>query len=262
MNPKKLITSSFLAVGMAASANAAIVQIGHYGLGETGTVTGGSPLVPLIDDVGTANNITASQSIDATASIGTTGVSAPGSTAYLQKNSGNSGWHSNSVPYSLTDNWAVQLWMRPDTNGGTVQFQTDNSTVGASIWFQNSDGGNDIAFAHGGGGVASPTNNDFNYTTGTWYRLGIVRSNAVNYFYINGAQVASDTVNSTLGAPMLGFAQGGSNGGTGAYDELNVWSFASTDSLDSIETTMNAVPEPSAALLGGLGMLCLLCRRR
>jgi MYXO-CTERM domain-containing protein len=98
---------------------------------------------------------------------------------------------------------------------------------------------------------------------GTWYRIGIVNYNGTNNFYINGVAVGTDTLGGTFSQPTLGFAQGGINGGAGGYDEWNVWSFNhNTDSLASVASTMNAVPEPAAALLGSLGMLALLRRRR
>lgn len=263
MHKNSILMACVVAGSLTSSLPAAVTLLGHYGLGEAGTVTGTtSPFIPLIDDVGTPNNITAQQSIGSTASIGTVGVAASGSTAYLQKTSGNSGWHSGAG-YNLTSNWAIQIWMRPDIGTGTVQFQTDNSTAGVSIWFQSGAAGSDIAFGNGSGGTANETTNDTNYTTGTWYRIGIVNFNGTNHYYVNGAEVATNSLGGTLNNPMIGFAQGGLNGGAGGYDELKVWSFDhAADSLTSVTDAMNAVPEPSVAVLSGLGIFALLRRRR
>ena len=250
-----------------ASTQAAVVLQSHYGLGEAGTVGASAPFLNLVDSVATggSQSLTASN-MTTQPSVGTVGITAPGSTAYLQKPVGSLGWSSSTVPLALTTDWATQIWMRPNDNGGTIQFETDNSPDGVSIWFQNGADGNgtDIAFGHGNGGTGgTPNGNLFDYVVGTWYRIGIVNYNGTNNFYVNGAAVGTDTLGGTFSQLTLGFAQGGINGGAGGYDELNVWSFDhNTDSLASVTSTMNAVPEPASTLLGGLGMLCLLRRRR
>ncbi|MEI7910062.1 MAG: autotransporter-associated beta strand repeat-containing protein [Verrucomicrobiota bacterium] len=222
---------------IASAASATVTKLAHYGLGESGTVTGAtSPFTPLLDDIG-GHHFAGQQAVGSTATLGTSGVAAVGSTAYLAKSSWPSGWHSTN--FSLTNDWSVQLWMRPDTNGGTVQFETDNNATGVSFVFSSD---NKIYLAHGGGGTQNAiTGANSSYTTGTWYRLGIVNYNGTNHFYINGTEVTTDALGGTVGGMLLGFAQGGNNGGPGAYDELNVWSFDhTTDSLSSITDALNA----------------------
>lgn len=263
---KTSFLSLVLPVALAtAPAHAAVTLVSHYGLGEAGTVGGASPFTPLIDDVGAADNFNFSNVPSANASIGTTGAAAPGSSAYLVKTDNNV-WIAQTATTSFSNNWALQIWMRPATAGGTIQFQTNDSVDGISIWFQNgSDGdGSDIAFGRGFGGTGgSPNGNLFDYSADTWYRIGIVRHNDTNYYYVNGTQVGSDTGTGVVGTMRIGNAVGGLNGGAGAYDEINIWSFDhTTDSLVSVETAMNLVPEPSAAFLGALGLLPLLRRKR
>jgi hypothetical protein len=155
---------------LAATVSATVTKLAHYGLGESGTVTGAtSPFSPLLDDIG-GHHFAGQQAVGSTASLGSSGVAATGSTAYLAKSSWASGWHSTN--FTLTNDWSVQLWMRPDSNGGTVQFETDNSATGVSFVFSAD---NKIYLAHGIGGTQNAiTGPNSSYTAGTWYRLGIV----------------------------------------------------------------------------------------
>lgn len=256
------------------ASHATIIQVGSWALGEAGSTNGGGaqaqPYVALVDTVGTANNITAYQNGGSNPSLATTGLAAPGSTAAIAKTvaSSSSGWHSNSNPFGLTNDWAFEIWVRPDANNGTILLQTDNSTSGISVWAQNGGDGNgtDLAFAHGSGGTANPTSgNLFDYTVGTWYRIDIIRYNGTNNYYIGGNLLATDALSGLLNAPMLAFATGGVNGTQAAFDEMRAWTFDhNLDSLQSVENVVFGVPEPNSfvILLAGSVGLWLVRRKR
>lgn len=241
--------------------------LGHYRLGEAGSVGGSAPFTPLVDSVGTANNVTNFQPNGGVASLTSTGLAAPGSSSALQIGSnggGSSGWFANSDPFALTDDWAFELWVRPDTSGGTILAQTDNSADGISIWAQNGGDGNgaDIAFAHGIGGTANVTSGDlFDYVVGEWHKINIIRYDGTNYYFIDNQLLASDTFSGLLNAPMLGFAAGGLNGTNAAYDEMKVWTF--DRNITSFQEVVGAVGIPvPLALPAGLAMLALTAMRR
>lgn len=244
--------------------------LGNYQLGEAGSFTGGAPFTPLIDNAtsidATANNITNFQNTGGVASITSTGLAAPGSTGALQITNnagGSSGWFANTDPFALADNWAFELWVRPDTSGGTILAQTDNSADGISIWAQNGADGNgaDIAFAHGIGGVVNATSGDLmDYVVGEWYKINLIRYDGTNYYFVDGQLLASDTFSGLLNAPMLGFAAGGLNGTNAAYDEMKVWSF--DPNITSLHEVIAATVPTPAALPAGLTLLILAAARR
>lgn len=261
MHPKSIILSTLSAIAAISTTNAAVTLQASWALGEAGSVSGTGKQNPLVDSVGTANNITGFQNAANTVSLVTTGLVAPGSTAALQiQQTSASGWHTNSSPFNLSDDWAIQLWVRPDetiTNG--VLMQTDNSVTGVSVL---ADGGH-FTFAGGASGAANQIDTAITIANGTWYKIDIIRYNGTNNYYVNNALVATGTAQGAfLNAPMLSFGQGGQNGVDAAFDEMKVWTFDhNTDALSAVEAVV-AVPEPSIALLGGLGLLGLLRRRR
>lgn len=249
----------------AQTSHAAMTLVAHYGLGESGTVAGSAPFTPLVDDIG-AHNIENSAALSAT--IGSSGIAAPGSSAYLTKTQ-SGGWYDTDAganSLNLTNNWAAQIWIRPGTNGGTLAFQTDSqgsSTTGETIWLANDNGGS-FAFGTGADGVSGKTLTTTSYSIGTWYQVGIVNYNGTMNYFVNGIQLTETTARSSkLGDMQIGWAAG-NNPTSGAFDELNVWTFDhNVDSLASVSAAMNAIPEPSTALLlSGFGLIGLMARRR
>lgn len=123
------------------------------------------------------------------------------------------------------------------------------------------------------------------FTVSTWANALLVvdradtsaGANGTGTFYINGVAVARDVLPTGTGVAMPAGGFDGAfnlrvlNDGTGAYagsttsglavDDLAVWNRALTLSeIGQLQTA--AIPEPSAALLGALGTLALLRRRR
>lgn len=62
--------------------------------------------------------------------------------------------------------------------------------------------------------------------------------------------------------PHISVAPGGTSYFDGDLDEARVLTFTSGESTTNILNTLQGVPEPTAALLGGIGLLGLLRRRR
>ena len=82
-------------------------------------------------------------------------------------------------------------------------------------------------------------------------------------FFVDGNSAGTSTgsIGTTDGLLALGFQQGvGTRQFIGDFDEASFFTFAPGEFNAS--TDLLVVPEPSPALLGGLGMLALLRRRR
>lgn len=262
------------ALAWAGYSHATVTQIGNWALGENGSTNGGgtqaSPYDDLVDSIG-GHDVTIFQAQDNVPYLVTSGLAAPGSTAAIAKDASQyavgAGWHSNAAPINLADDWAFELWVRPDSNAGTILAQTDNSANGISIWAQYGSGAS-LVFAHGGGGgTDSPVGyGQVIYNLGQWYRADVIRYNGTNYFYIDGTLLGSDSSSGLLDSPMLGFGTAGANGTVGAFDAMRAWSFDHTvDSLQDVEDTIFApIPEPSsfAILLTGAAGLGLWRKRR
>lgn len=227
-------------------AHGAVTLIGEYRLGEAGSTTGAT-FAPLIDSAGTANNIISFQNAGGQ-SLATTGLAAPGSTAAIRKTAFGTGWFDNAVPFGLNNNWAVDMWIRPESNAGTIAFQTANSVNGLSFWYQVPGQGGDISIGTGAGGSATLVIDGPDYALNQWQRLTMITlNNTVNY-YVDGQFHGSAIVATPLlDQPMIGFGQGGASGTSASFDELRIYSFAGTDSLAAITGQIFglAVPEPT-----------------
>lgn len=273
-------SSVFLIIFSGASLNASIIKEAEYQLGEPGSVGAAQPFTALVDDIGGDNSILNWNTDPTRTSIITTGLAAPGSTAALQisNNAGGPGtWYNSSFNggAGLSDNWAFDLWVRPDAITGTYLGATDGNggtLVGLRIWATNStQGGTSLGGkVMGTGSTRLLLSNSTGflgdatsvYTPGTWARVTIIRQNGtVNYYLDEVLQDSAATVGLVndirLGAGY--WAEAGSNA---AYDQMSVWTFDAADDLPSIEQAVfRGVPEPSSLgllLLGGLA----LARRR
>jgi hypothetical protein len=265
---KNILLAAALTSLSVGTANAAIIMVAEYHLGEAGSL--GASNSSLIDSA-TGGTPSGAQNMDGTAgnpsgtSVGTVGVFAPGSTAYLDTSATNAGWYTNSGNMATlpTDNFAFGIYARTATlqskdifilGGGTGAFKLsmDSNGWGASSsnvsWIGNSNG----------------TSGSF--TANTWVHLALVRNNGSTAFYIDGVQQGS----TYGGVPVhdtahISVASGGVSYFNGNLDEARVVTFDVADAGAgniNVLNALQAIPEPSSVLLGGLGMLALLRRRR
>lgn len=201
-----------------------------------------------------------------------------GSTAYASTSGANfqgvwmfgAGSDPQTVP---VDNWGFQFMVR-STNTASI------STVGAfrAVYgmLDAPAGGLVIeARRHSDGNVywdvnrsaqanlIIPRNSTTLVTDNEWTHLALVRNAGTTYFYVDGAEVGSTSlsIGTTDGRFALGFQQGvGTNNFIGDFDEANFFTFGAGEFNPS--TDLQAIPEPAAALLGGLGIIAMLRRRR
>lgn len=182
--------------------------------------------------------------------------------------SGNAATFGGATNSLLNTTYASSQLGATYTIGGYFYFPSTNS---ARTYAFETENGFDLSLGTSGGipADATPANllpysdgtagTAFTVPRDTWVQLTVVANgNNVNY-YRNGVSVYSAT--NGAGITFEGFNFGNARTGTNrgsvvSVDELYIYNRAL--SADEI----SAIPEPSAAVLGGLGMLALLRRRR
>ena len=238
------------------SANAALTLVAHYQLGEAGSLgTNNRPL----DSSGNGHHF---QSANGTIPTVSTSAAAPGSTRSLT-DSGVSGFYNAAVAGTITDNFAMDIWVKTTATTQSADIFEGNATNNGSAKFSIT-GGNWTGSYHniaGYGGV--PVVSD------VWAQLSLIRYAGSTTFYVNGTQIggASSAVPTN---PALNFSafhlsvnSGGSVGFTGNYDELRLFTFnPAVDSLQAVRNVVFIIPEPATASLGLLSVAGLMLRRR
>jgi hypothetical protein len=247
-----------------ASSQAAVTLYAEYHLGESGSL--GANNNPQ-DSSGNGKNI-ATDISGSTTNVSTTGVFAPGSTHYLDTSgSGNQGWYSPDL-YSTgttlpSDDFAFSIFTRASENSAGTS--GDIFTVGGGPnAFKLSLASNGwAASSHGTAWIGGTNGVSGSFTANEWVHLALIRSGGVTTFYIDGvAQSGTITSAPTHDTPHISVDQGGTNYFDGHLDEARIVTFTSGESTTNILNALTAIPEPSSVLLGSLGMLTLLRRRR
>jgi len=257
------ILSTFLSLGtfIALPATAAVTLVAEYHLGEAGSL--GANNLPQ-DSSGNGYNL-GNQISGSSSSVGTTGVSAPGSTAYIDTSGGgNEGWYGTNILTGLqTDDFALGVYVRASSNTSTNQgdiFTVGGSTDSLKLSLATNGWGasaNNTAWIGTSNGVAG------SFTDNTWVHLALIRSGGITTLYIDGAAQgntwAGTPVNNTV---HISVNPGGAAFFDGQIDEARIVTFDTGESTQNILNTLQAVPEPSSVALLGIGGLALILRRR
>jgi hypothetical protein len=169
----------------------------------------------------------------------------------------------NDIGYTAPqDNVGIELWVRTQntTQNNVTIFSTGDASQGLAL-------GRDSTGWWGSHALVSyvpATNNFVGGDASEWIHLAIVRDNGVTTFYTNGVAVGDPVMagvntntNVHLGNPPLS----GGGGFDGDIAQARIFTFTAGQ-FSTSDLLFPAIPEPSAALLGGLGLLSLLRRRR
>lgn len=274
MSPiKNLLVPLILCSTGASVSHAALVA--QWSLEEgTGTTTTANP--PSGGVVSDAFGTGVAWSTDTPGVASTRSLSFPGTSA------GNVATNITATTVGIAGTGAKTItgWFKAgDTAGTTRMFfgwsPNNGSGPGTEIRL-GLDGSGNIRFEATSGAAV---NNTIALDDNAWHMVGLVigAGDQVGQvqFYIDGnllnpTGTPSTTAINTAGtgtAPRnemyLGIGNvGGTQQWAGLLDDVRIYDTALTDTeLDGIQSAM-AVPEPTAALLGGLGLLALLRRRR
>lgn len=256
MKSKTIILLTAASLAAVSSSPAAVTLYAEYLLGETGSL--GTDNRPL-DNSGNSRNFTG-ETGGVDASVLTAGVFAPGSSAYLSTaNVANNGWYTVSFDSLPTDNFAFGIYVR--------SFENTSNTQGYAFLLGGATGSFGVGLEATGWNAGAfntatiGTNGTF--TANAWTHLAVIRSGGTATFYINGLAQAGTYTGATehTGGGHLSADPGGARWFDGDMDNARVVTFTVGESATNVLNALQ-VPEPTSALLVGLGGLGLLLRRR
>lgn len=194
----------------------------------------------------------------------------PGSTNSLVLNGGNSGLRdSNPADWAVNGSFTVATWVN-----SSVAVNGNNPTIigayqNANPFHHNyllriGNGGLNFIARDQSGDMVSLSSSAF--TANTWNHIAATfdATTGATLLYLNGSQVASGTLANFDGfatptvAAIGGVDATNSNSIGGRVDDARIYD----EVLSQSSIAALAVPEPAGAMLGGLGLLTLLLRRR
>ena len=236
-------------------ANASISLYAEYHLGEAGSL--GANNLPL-DSSGNGKSLITAISGN-TATTGTSEVSAPGSTTYLDTSgAGNEGWYASGLystaPVLATDNFAFGVYASAasiaSANQGDVFTVGGNNgafklSLDVNGWAASS---HNVAWIGPSGGTSG------SFTANTWVHLALIRSAGVATFYINGvAQAGTYSGAPVIDTPHMSVSPGGSVYFDGRLDEARVVTFAAGESTANILSSLQygVLATPTLSLASG-----------
>jgi hypothetical protein len=190
--------------------------------------------------------------------------------------------HALDPVTSSLNHFTISTWVNVDANSTWASFVKNWGGGGAFHFGLNATDGRVSDYLNDSGGltVISPGV----LTLGSWQHVAVTFDGVADThkLYINGSLVSTATGaavpatlnsgNTTMGIgaklnPSLTTPTGDPGYLNGKMDDLAFWDETLTDAqIQTIFTNgsngIGVIPEPSAALLGGLGLLALLRRRR
>lgn len=239
------------------TSHAAVSIFAEYHLGEAGSL--GTNNLPLDTSGNPVPRNFTTQLSGSTSSTGSTNFhpNAAGSTAYLDTSgAGNEGWYGADFSLLQNDNFAFGVFA-----------SASSLSDGGDVFTLGGNGGFKLSLTGSGWSVSAHNVAVFagtaTFTPNQWVHLALVRNNGFTSFYVDGQQIgSSSTIVPVNGTGHMVVSPGGATFFDGRLDEARVVTFNAGESTANILNSLQGVPEPSVALLGGLSAVMLLRRRR
>lgn len=244
------------------SAHAAVTVQAYYRMGDNGKGASDLP----VDSSGNGRNFTGT--IDSSITAAPTTGGGYNNDAYYSFNGTNDGFYNTIGSYNPPeDNIGIEVWGRIAdlAQTGTHLFGTSSNASGLNIGY---DAGGGIGWF---GAIASVAYvgslGTANYAANNWIHLALVRSGGVTTFYINGVPSGTstgtpiDATGTGSGALHMGVNSGGSKFFKGDLAEARIFTFQ-PGAFQTSDLLFPAVPEPGIAVLGVMGLIPLIRRRR
>lgn len=221
MHPSRSFPFWLAAALLLANAQAGVVLEHRYRLGEDDPgVAAGQTVATSRDSLGTAHLTNAPGTTPSYSAV----VPGPPARSALSVNFfGNEALVTNDVISTATDNFGLELWVRPAVVTGPQCLAYNGDTAGFGWGIYLVDGTYGALF----GGVAFVTGGTA--TPGVWTHLALVRSNGDTTLYVNGAAVASfgDAPAPPVGRFVVGAAPSAAGEFyLGAVDDVRTFVFA------------------------------------
>ena len=250
-------------LGLSLPAHSAITIQSYWSLGESGIGSDSSS----VND-GEVNNFNQVSTSTSVLTASPSGVN--GSSAYTHIVGGTmegiwmfgAGSNNQTIP---ADNWGVQFMVRSTatiSSGFRAVFGMAEGVSGGLV-IEAANVGGTVYWDVNKQGVANyivPRNATTTVTVNKWTALALVKNGGTTSFYVDGVLAGSNSAAiNTSGLLAFGLQQNvGTNGIAGDFDEASFFTFSS----GAFNASTDLIPEPAAALLGGIGMLALLRYRR
>ncbi|MFD0894280.1 alpha-L-fucosidase [Luteolibacter ambystomatis] len=226
-------------------ANVAILA--DYPLGEPGSLGTNSRPLDLTGTYSyTGNNY------GGTTPVATAGVSAPGSTHYLDTSdtTRQEGFWGPVFSVPGSDNFAMGIYVRAaeDTAATRGSIFTSGPSNQNGVLKITLDGNGWSASAHNVAWIGTAGGTGF--TANTWVHLALIRSGGVTTFYIDGAaQAGTWSGTPVFGQSHLGVDAGGTNAFDGHLDQARVVTFTAGESVANILAALTSAGAPEPHIL-------------
>ena len=259
-----------------ALAHAQVTPLNWYRLGEFDGTAVGQPATAATDTVG-AKPLTMTGSPLVASDVGASAASAVGSTRSLQFPGGNGDYAYYQQPTKVTDNFGMEVWVKPLAASANDQVIVYNGRFGT-------DGFGIVLKSDGKyyGQFGLPTFGGVTAALNTWVHLAIVRDNGSATLFVNGVAAANSTGLAPTAPPTNGGFTIGNGGPSfvtglqGLVDEVRLFTLSpgnfdpnmllfsaklvtstANNGAGTLRSQLNAAPKAGTVVISATGTIAI-----